>query len=74
MANIAEGRGRRSNTEFANFLNISHGSAAEVQSHLHVAKELGYIGRDDFEQIYATLTEISKMTLALARYLCDQTR
>ncbi len=34
MANIAEGYGRRSNQEFANFLNYAHGSAAEVQSHL----------------------------------------
>lgn len=30
MANIAEGFGRRSNKEFSNFLNMAHGSAAEV--------------------------------------------
>jgi four helix bundle protein len=35
MANIAEGFGRRSNKEFANFLNMAHGSAAEVQCHLY---------------------------------------
>ena len=34
MANIAEGFGRRTNREFANFLVIPHGSAAETQSHL----------------------------------------
>jgi len=32
MANIAEGFGRRSDKEFANFLNMAHGSVAEVQS------------------------------------------
>jgi four helix bundle protein len=32
MANIAEGYGRRTNKDFANFLVLSHGSAAEVQS------------------------------------------
>lgn len=69
MANIAEGHGRKSNIEFANFLNIARGSAAEVQSHLHVAKGLGYIGQEEFDRTYLTLTEISKMTLALAQYL-----
>lgn len=33
MANIAEGQGRHSDKEFANFLNIAHGSIAETQSH-----------------------------------------
>jgi four helix bundle protein len=69
MANIAEGHGRRTNVEFANFLNIARGSAAEVQSHLHVALGLNYISKDDFNNIYQQLTEISRMTLSLAQYL-----
>ena len=72
MANIAEGHGRKSNIEFANFLNIARGSAAEVQSHLHIAKGLGYIEQEEFEQAYLMLTEISKMPLALAKYLRQQ--
>ncbi len=69
MANIAEGHGRRTNVEFANFLNIARGSAAEVQSHLYVALGLNYITKDDFEKLYQALTEISRMTLSLAQYL-----
>jgi four helix bundle protein len=69
MANIAEGHGRRSNIEFANFLNIARGSVAEVQSHFYVALGLKYIHQDDFDQLYTLLGEVSKMTLALARYL-----
>lgn len=69
MANIAEGHGRKSNIEFANFLNIARGSAAEVQSHLYVAKGLGYLTQEEFDRVYSMLAEISKMTLALAKYL-----
>ncbi|MGI8670954.1 MAG: four helix bundle protein [Aridibacter sp.] len=69
MANIAEGHGRKSNLEFANFLNIARGSVAETQSHLYVAVGLDYISKKDFEQIYSMLTEISRMTLSLAKYL-----
>jgi four helix bundle protein len=69
MANIAEGHGRRTNSEFANFLSLARGSAAEVQSHLHLAVGLEYIDRTEFESLYQTLTEVSKMTLSLAQYL-----
>ena len=67
MANIAEGHGRRTNQEFANFLNIVRGSVAETQSHLYVAIGLKYISKEDFESIYQMLTEVSRMTLALAK-------
>ena len=69
MANIAEGHGRRTSVEFANFLNIARGSTAEVQSHLYIALGLNYINQKDFDEIYQKLTEISRMTLSLARYL-----
>lgn len=69
MANIAEGHGRRSNIEFANFLNIARGSVAEVQSHLYIALGLNYLTKEIFDEIYNKLTEISRMTLSLAQYL-----
>jgi four helix bundle protein len=69
MANIAEGHGRRTNVEFANFLNIARGSVAEVQSHLYIAHGLNYISETDFDELYQTLTEVSRMTLSLAQYL-----
>ena len=69
MANIAEGHGRRSNSEFANFLNIARGSAAEVQSHLYVALGLKYVEKNEFDRLYSAAEEVSRMTLALAKYL-----
>ena len=69
MANIAEGFGRRSAKKFANFLNIAHGSATEVQSHLYVALDLSYISESVFNELNGLLDEISRMTLVLAQHL-----
>ena len=69
MANIAEGFERHSDKEFANFLNIAHGSVSEVQSHLYVAFDLHYIDQPSFAKLYDLLDEISRMTLALAQHL-----
>lgn len=69
MANIAEGYGRRTNKDFANFLVIAHGSAAETQSHLYIALDLGYIPESAFQELYGLLDEISRMTMALCQHL-----
>jgi four helix bundle protein len=49
MANIAEGFARRSDKDFANFLNMARSSAAEVQSHLYVALDQDYIEQATFQ-------------------------
>ena len=69
MANIAEGFARRSDKDFAYFLNISRSSVAEVQSHLYVALDQRYLGETEFTHIYAKLEETSKMIFALVRHL-----
>jgi four helix bundle protein len=69
MANIAEGFGRRSDQEFANFLNMAHGSTSEVQSHLYAALDLSYIDQASFTKLYDLLNEVSRMTLVLPRHL-----
>ncbi len=69
MANIAEGFGRNSDKEFANFLNIAHGSAYEVQSHLYVALDLNYIDSDTFDTLYNASLEIARILYGLRRSL-----
>lgn len=69
MANIAEGFGRHSDREFANFLNIAHSSVSEVQSHLYVALDLNYLQQNTFSELYQLLDEVSRMTLALSKHL-----
>lgn len=69
MANIAEGFARRSDKDFAHFLNISRSSTAEVQSHLYVAIDQNYIRQSEFDDVYQQLEQTSKMIFALARHL-----
>jgi four helix bundle protein len=69
MANIAEGFGRKTNKDFAHFLTQSHGSAAEVQSHLYVALDLGYIDEKNFSDIYEKLDHTSRMLMSLCKVL-----
>lgn len=67
MANVAEGFGRHSDKEFANFLNMAHGSASETP--LYVALDLGYIDQECFAKLYALLDEICRKTMRLAQHL-----
>jgi len=74
MANIAEGYGRHSDKEFANFLSMAHASVSEVQSHLYVALDLSYISAEAFESLYDLLEEIGRMTFVLAAHLRKGTK
>lgn len=49
--NLAEGTGRASSRELRNFANIARGSASEVEYELVLAKDLGYIAEDQFNEL-----------------------
>ncbi len=59
-SNIAEGAGRTSEKDFAHFLQISLGSAHEVETQLHIAHQLGYITQEKLNQLLADITSIEK--------------
>ena len=69
MDNIAEGFGRGGNTEFIQFLEISHASACETQSQLYRVLDRKYIQQGVFEELYNLVDEIKKMILSLIKYL-----
>ena len=69
MANIAEGFVRRSNKEFVQFLFIAMSSSAEVQSHLYIAVDQGYLSKDAFESIYAQADKTGRIISGLIKYL-----
>jgi four helix bundle protein len=65
MSNIAEGFERYSRSEFRHFLSIARGSASEVRSQLHLARELGYLPDEDAAALLGLSLEISRMLAAL---------
>ena len=67
--NIAEGKGRGSLAEFRQFLIIARGSIEETRYLLLLSKELGLLAPDEYAQLEAYYTEVSKMTNALLRSL-----
>ena len=65
MSNVAEGFERYGRNEFGRFLSIARGSASEVRSQLHLARDLGYLTAADFDVLYELCLEISRMLASL---------
>ena len=68
-SNIAEGRGRQPTNEFRQFLHVAVGSAAELDTQLTVAVELGYITAESAQALFDLILEIRKMIYALINKL-----
>ena len=61
--NIAEGCGRASNKDFAHFLQIAIGSAAEVEYELLLAHDLDYINDNDYKALTEETVAVRKMII-----------
>jgi four helix bundle protein len=60
-ANVAEGRSRRSDIDFARFVEVAYGSLMEVVSHAYVAKRQNLLDQSEFEPIYDHSEQLAKM-------------
>lgn len=66
-ANIAEGQARSSSKEFKQFLSVAFGSAAELETHLIIAKEVSFLSAERFQSLMDHLERIMKMVNSLSR-------
>ena len=63
-ANIAEGCGRNGDAELARFMTIAMGSANELDYHLLLARDLGYLPPPRYDQLSIETQSIAKMLAA----------
>lgn len=68
-ANIAEGRGRRSTADYLQFVSIAKGSLAELETHIELAKRLGYLRAPLAEQLGNQTQEIARMLVRMRQTL-----
>jgi four helix bundle protein len=66
-ANIAEGCGRRGNSELHRFLQMAMGSANELEYHFLLSKDLGYLKVDDHNRVHDHVEEVKRMLASLIR-------
>ena len=66
-ANIAEGCGRGGNAEFQRFLQMAMGSASELEYHFLLARDLGFLGAEVYEEMQAKVVEAKRMLAGLIR-------
>lgn len=69
MANIAEGFDGGSTQEFKRFLHYALRSTTEVQSHLYIALDQGYIDQQEFESLYELSVKVKSLISGFLRYL-----
>ena len=70
-SNIAEGCARESKTELAYFLRIAKGSLAELETQLLLCSSIGYLQKQELNDIFSLLDEISRMLRALLNPMSD---
>ena len=74
-ANIAEGFKKRSKKDSLNFYNISEGSLEELKYHFLLAKDLKYLGEQDYLIVDSLCEEVGKLLngwIRSQRNFCDR--
>lgn len=66
-SNIAEGFSRQTVNEKYQFYSISHGSLTELQNQLIIARDVGYLSKESFDEIAQQTIQVSKLIFGLKK-------
>ena len=72
MSNIAEGFESRTRPQFIDFLGVAKASAGEVRSQLYVARDQGYLDKNEFEAVSDLVDKLSRQLYSLIEHLTNQ--
>jgi four helix bundle protein len=64
-SNIAEGFRRQSWKEKAQFFSMSLGSLTEIENQLLISKDVGFLGRDTYQDVLSSVEDASKVVRGL---------
>jgi len=67
-SNVAEGAGRQTKKEFINYLHMAQGSLSELDTHLELARRLGYLVQDTWAMIDRRIERVDKMLSGFIRH------
>lgn len=73
-SNIAEGRARKGESEFIQFLHQAAGSLAELETYLELLRQLGYSDPADLALVEKQANEVGKMLYGLLSKLRSSQR
>ncbi|MBI3342608.1 four helix bundle protein [Candidatus Gottesmanbacteria bacterium] len=68
VANIVEGNARGHSREFVQFLYQSIGSLEEVKYYILLAKDLGYLTRNDYDKLHNQAEIVGRLLSGLMKY------
>jgi four helix bundle protein len=70
--NIVEGRGEKTDRDFARYLGYALGSACELEYHFILARDLGAMSESDFDSLMRQVVDIKRMLHGLIDRLSEQ--
>lgn len=68
-SNIAEGMGRRTNKDKVQFLYVSRGSLFELETQIHIAKDLSFLSDVGFNEVIPQIIKSRQLINGYINYL-----